>query len=346
MRKMRKTRRRRRNKFRIITTILVIVIVTACGLAIANHYFKFIDFSKEEVNKEVKKPTKKVEKVEEPPKELTPDEIKATLTDVLGSFETYYMDGTPQAANIENSASKLNGLLVAPGEEVSVNSKFEPYTAENGYQSGGTFENGEIVQSIGGGICQTSSTLYNALLYAEVKVTERYNHQMLVTYVDPSRDATISDTSQDLCFLNDTGNYIHIIAYAGDGVCNMTIYGIEYRDPRRSVEYQSVEISSEEPQTKYQPDESLPLGQIEESNQGKRGVVAELWKIYCYDGVETGREKWNTSRYQRLDNIVKIGIRKADGTTADELRHIINIKDDARLADAIRRIQEGNLEGF
>lgn len=332
----RNKKRTRRNKVLALILLLVLICITI---------FSCLYIKKKESEKKSAKPVEKSEKVklvETNQKE----KILSRITDVLGSFETYYLDGTPQAANIENSASKINEKLIAPNEEFSVNEAFEPYTNENGYQTGGSFSNGEIIQTIGGGICQTSSTLYNALLMAEIKVTERYNHQMLVGYVDPGRDATISDTSQDLKFINNTKDYIRIVAYAQAGVCNMTIYGREYRDPRRDVVYQSVEILSEEPGTKFIADESLPFSSRQEKNDSKRGVVAELWKIELYDDVEVNREKWHTSRYKKLDKEVRIGIRREDGTMSEKLRQIIDSKDEALIEETLRQINEGQNEGY
>lgn len=336
-RRIRRSKKRTKRN-RVVAFVLLFFLVLA--IIFSSKYIK-----KEEKEKTAIKPIEKIEKVklvETNQKE----KILSRITDVLGSYETYYLDGTPQAANIENSASKINEKLIAPNEEFSVNEAFEPYTSENGYQTGGSYSNGEIIQTIGGGICQTSSTLYNALLMAEIKVTERYNHQMLVGYVDPARDATISDTTQDLKFINNTKDYIRIVAYAESGVCNMTIYGREYRDPRREIVYQSVELSSEEPKVKFIADEALPFSEQQVKKESKRGVVAELWKIELYDGVEVKREKWHTNRYKRLDKEVRVGIRRIDGTSSEKLRQIIDSQDETLIDETLRQIYEGQNEGY
>lgn len=106
------------------------------------------------------------------------------------------------AANVENGASLINGTLLYPGDSFSVYSKVAPFTADNGYHLAGSYSNGQTVQTYGGGICQVSTTLYNAVLRAELNVTERSNHSMTVHYVPLSADAAISGTDKDLKFTN------------------------------------------------------------------------------------------------------------------------------------------------
>lgn len=105
--------------------------------------------------------------------------------------------------NIRVAAGKLNGYMLPSGMLVSTDVIFTPRTAENGYKKAGTYVNGEVVQGMGGGICQVSSTLYDALMNAGVTVTMRYNHSSPVNYLPLGMDATISAGSKDLQFRND-----------------------------------------------------------------------------------------------------------------------------------------------
>ena len=114
-----------------------------------------------------------------------------TIQDELGSFSTDAGGGT-RWQNLKTGIGKINGLVVMPGEEVSVHDVTAPYDADHGYVPAGSYENGQVVETYGGGICQVSSTLYNALLRAELEIVKRYPHSMLVTYVDPSADAAIA----------------------------------------------------------------------------------------------------------------------------------------------------------
>ena len=111
-----------------------------------------------------------------------------SLQDELGSYTTNAGWGD-RVQNIRRATELINGTVVMPGEEFSVEQATLPYTEENGYVAGSAYENGQIVESIGGGLCQVSTTLYNAVLYAELEVTRRAPHSMSVSYVEPSRDA-------------------------------------------------------------------------------------------------------------------------------------------------------------
>lgn len=170
--------------------------------------------------------------------ECTTEDL-ASITDVLGTATTYYGSTTGRNKNVETGAEKLNGHILMPGEEFSVTDAVVPFTEENGYELAPSYESGKVVDSYGGGICQVSTTLYNAVLNAELEVLERHNHTMIVTYVDPSKDAAIAEGLMDLRFANNTDYPIYISGYAYGGELTFTIYGHETRDPNRTVEYVS-----------------------------------------------------------------------------------------------------------
>lgn len=115
----------------------------------------------------------------------------SSIQDELGTFSTD-AGGGDRWQNLKTGVELLNGSVLMPGEEMSVHDKTAPYDEEHGYVEAGAYENGQVVSSVGGGICQVSSTLYNAVLFAELEVLERYPHSMLVSYVSPSRDAAIA----------------------------------------------------------------------------------------------------------------------------------------------------------
>ena len=118
----------------------------------------------------------------------------AKVKDVLGQGVTdYSASSAARATNVKNGTSKLNGKVLYPGEEISVCDNMVPFTEENGYAPAASYANGTVVESFGGGICQVSTTLYQAVLQAELEVTERHNHSMIVKYVEPSMDAAIAE---------------------------------------------------------------------------------------------------------------------------------------------------------
>ena len=116
------------------------------------------------------------------------------VKDVLGTFTTSYTTSSKaRSRNVENGCRLINGITLYPGEEFSTYESIKPFTEANGYYPAGSYLNGKVVESIGGGICQVSTTLYNAVLLSELEVTERHNHSMIVSYVDPSMDAAIAE---------------------------------------------------------------------------------------------------------------------------------------------------------
>ncbi len=215
-----------------------------------------------------------------------------TIQDEMGYFSTDAGSGD-RWYNLKAGSGKLNGTVIMPGEEVSAHDITAPYDEEDGYKEAGSFEDGQLVQSMGGGICQVSTTLYNALLYAEVEITERYPHSMLVSYVDPSRDAAIAGTSKDLKFVNNYDTPIYIRGGIDeDNQLFFAIYGQDPRDPDRSVDFESETISRE-------PIE--PMTNADGTTTNRTEVKAELWKIVYEDDEEVSRDVINHSTY-RISN--------------------------------------------
>ena len=140
--------------------------------------------------------------------DTTPEYDSTTLEecqDMLGSYSTSFASSdSARSQNLVNAASLLNGITIYPGETFSVADHLVPFTVENGYQVSKAYASGQVVDSIGGGVCQAATTLYNTLLKAELEIVERHNHSMIVGYVEPSMDAAISEGSKDLKFKNNT----------------------------------------------------------------------------------------------------------------------------------------------
>lgn len=248
------------------------------------------------------------------------EEELAYVQDLLGSFTTNYStSGWGRAQNVSNGASKINGTILYPGDEMSVYELVNPFTQENGYELAGSYLNGETVESFGGGICQVSTTLYNAALKAELEITERFNHSMIVTYVDPAADAAIAGTYKDLKIKNNYDYPVYI-----EGICenkNITfnIYGYETREANRVVTYESEVISVDDPATEYTLAGDVPLGTFTQTRAKHTGYVAKLWKVVKVGGTETERTQMNKSTYQASCRKVTIG---TAGATAEQLAAI------------------------
>ena len=240
----------------------------------------------------------------------------AKVKDVLGTFTTSYStSGGSRSANVTNGCSLINGTTLYPGEEFSAYEAVAPFTESNGYYMAGSYLNGQVVDSLGGGICQVSTTLYNAVLLSELEVTERYNHSMIVTYVDPSADAAIAESSgKDFKFVNNTDYPIYIEgSTSSDKHITFTIYGVETRDTaNREVIYESVVLERTVPEEEIiYTDESLPVGYCSVQS-AHIGYKAQLWKVVRENGVEVSREQINSSSYMKAPRSATVGVASED----------------------------------
>lgn len=237
------------------------------------------------------------------------------VRDVLGTFTTSFStSGGARSANVANGCRLLNGITMYPGDEISALESITPFSEDNGYYMAASYLNGQVVDSLGGGICQVSTTLYNAVLLAELEVVERYNHSMIVTYVEPSADAAIAESSgKDFKFRNNLDYPIYIEGYTTpEKQITFTIYGVETRDSNREVIYESEVVERTEPDAEViYVDESMPVGfcSVQSAHVGYK---AKLWKIVKENGVEVSREQVNSSSYMKAPRSATVGVATED----------------------------------
>lgn len=250
------------------------------------------------------------------------DEELARVKDVLGTFTTSFRtSGKARSANVVNGCSLINGTTLYPGEEFSTCEAITPFTSENGYYMAASYLNGQVVDSLGGGICQVSTTLYNAVLLSELEVTERHNHSMIVTYVDPSADAAIAESSgKDFKFINNTGAPLYIEGITSDDKhITFTIYGEETRDSSHQVRYESEVVSTTYPDSEViYVSESQPIGSISVQS-AHIGYKANLWKIVTENGQEVSREQVNSSSYKVTPRTATVGVATADPNAYNQI---------------------------
>lgn len=159
------------------------------------------------------------------PPQLSTEQAKQCDTR-LAEFSTGYSGaGSGRVKNIETGATHLHAKVILPGEEFSVAAALMPFTKENGYVTGGTYIHGQLSESIGGGVCQLSTTLYNALLRTRLLITERYSHSMPVGYISLGQDAAIAGDYKDLKFKNTTTVPILLLCEATGEEVKVVLYG-------------------------------------------------------------------------------------------------------------------------
>ncbi len=233
----------------------------------------------------------------------------ATIQDVLGTFTTdFSSSGAARSTNLTVGASKINGHLLMPGETLSGYECLQPFTAANGYRSAAAYENGQVVDSIGGGVCQIATTLYNMALNAELEIPQRQNHSMIVTYVKPSQDAAIAGTYKDIKFTNNYSTPIYVEGYTEGRKLTFTVYGKETRPANRKVEYVSETLGRTDPGEPQQiVDNSLAPGAKVKVQSSHTGLRSRLWKVVTVDGVETERTLLHTDSYNASKAIYRVG---------------------------------------
>lgn len=249
--------------------------------------------------------------VEETDPQYTEDDFYM-IDSVMGQYQTNYNQGqTSRSKNLATGASKISGRVMMPGEQFSMLDTVTPFTEENGYADAGQYVNNELVEGLGGGICQVSTTLYNAVINAELKVDERRPHSLTVSYVERSRDAAIAEGLFDFKFTNDTEYPIYIEGYAGGGTISFAIYGHDTRPSNRKIEFESKTIQTYEPDDPEEiKDDTLEEGKTMTEQTAYTGYYCELWKHIYIDGELQESVMVNSSQYEKVRGKIRVGTKK------------------------------------
>ena len=245
-------------------------------------------------------------------------EMLASIQDVLGTCTTdFSSSGSARVKNLQVGSSKINGKVLMPGETLSGYECMQPFTKANGYESAAAYENGQVVDSIGGGVCQIATTMYGMALEAELEITQRQNHSMTVAYVKPSMDAAIAGTYKDIKITNNYSTPIYIEAYTSGRKLTFTCYGQETRPENRKVEYISETLQRIDPGAPIEKvNNSLAPGTRRKVSSGHTGLRSRLWKVVTVDGVETERTLLHTDTYNASKAIYEVGPAAPETTPA------------------------------
>ena len=226
---------------------------------------------------------------------------------LISKFSTKY-DATNinRSKNLELAAEKINGTVLMPGEEFSYNQVVGKRTVEAGYRDAKIYSNGQVVDGLGGGICQISSTLYNAVLLADLEITERRNHYFRTSYVAAGRDATVVWGSLDFKFKNTRTYPVKIEAIVSSGVAEFKIHGIkeekEYDIKILPVITQTIPYSTQEI-----IDPALPNGMRTVKQGGTSGCRVTTYVEKLLDGKIVSREAISSDYYKPMTKIISVG---------------------------------------
>lgn len=258
-------------------------------------------------------------KVDQP--KYTAEDMEKISDVPMGTYTTTFAVGSSyynRNMNIKNGVRLLDDIVLYPDEEYSLNDHLAPWTEENGYYPAGTYVDGGVTDSLGGGICQVSSTLYNALLLAELDIVERYPHSMSVAYVPLAADAALAGDYKDLVFKNNTDAPIFIDAIYTEGSVSFKVYGHDTREEGRTIKYVSETISTKKIKTEVEEDKTKPTDYEKVVEEGHVGYVAKLWKYVYEDGEEVDKSLVNTSSYRMTPKKVIKGTKKEKDKDKDK----------------------------
>lgn len=244
------------------------------------------------------------------PKVKTADLGDKIFKETLSKYTTIYDAGnTSRATNIAIAARTINGTIILPGETFSYNGVLGNTSKDKGYQLGGAYVNGKVVPAYGGGICQVSSTLYNAALYANLEIVERYNHSYSVSYVPAGRDATVSYGGKDFKFKNTRTYPIKIVASGKNGVISVSLKGIKEKK-EYDIELTSKVLSTTPYTTTYQENKNLKEGKQKVIQVGHNGMKSKAYKVVKYNGKTISKTLLSSDTYRPMNRIIEKGTKK------------------------------------
>ncbi len=253
--------------------------------------------------------------------EITLEQIGSeAFPDVLGVCTTKYdMSNVSRTTNLQLAVNKINGKVLLAGEEFSYNATVGERTIAAGYKEAKVYQNGQVVDGLGGGICQISSTLYDAVVIANLEVTQRRNHQFVTSYLPAGKDATVVYGSQDFKFKNTRKYPIKILASITNGVAKIEIKGLkEGNEP--DISFDTHTISTIPYSTKYIDDNSMAEGEEKVEQKGNNGIITETYKIERVNGVVTSKTLLSKDTYNAMQRVIRRGTKKTVETNAEPIK--------------------------
>lgn len=232
----------------------------------------------------------------------------------ISSVTTKTTSNSRRNTNVRLSCEAINGIVLQPGEEFSFNERVGERTEAKGYKGAAAYNNGEVVEEIGGGVCQTSSTLYNAVLKAGLKTTMRRSHTFEPSYVTPGTDATVSWGGPDYKFVNNSSTAIGLKASYADQKCTISIYGIPILEEGVTYSLKSTKLKDMDPPAPtYEEDGTLVPGTEKVKSSGSKGSYWETRLVITKDGEVVSQEVDHTVTYKGHAPVI---LRNTSGTMA------------------------------
>lgn len=240
------------------------------------------------------------------------------ITGVVGEFTTdFSKSSSNRKQNIALASSRFNNFFVKPGEVVSFNDHIGDISKETGYMDAGVIINGQFDSGVGGGVCQVSTTVYNALLLADIKIKERANHSLPVAYVPMGTDAAVASGFIDLKFENSTNSNIYITCGVNNGRLTCRIFGnTAQKDYQVNIVPKQREVI--EPNIKTVKSDEMFEGEEKIDKNGSNGFKYETYKQIIKNGKVVSETKISNSYYKPQDKVVIVGTKKPEIENPEE----------------------------
>jgi vancomycin resistance protein YoaR len=239
------------------------------------------------------------------PKRSTAQAKALGITTRVGRYETIYGGDPNRIHNVQLVARLIDGKLIAPGATFSFNQATGARTADKGFREAPVIINGEVTSGLGGGVCQVSTTVFNAAYEAGLKITERTNHALYISHYPQGRDATVNYPDVDLKFVNDTAHWLLLRTYVGSYSLDVELYGAPL-NRRVESETRPLVTTGPAPLDKVS-DPTLFVGQtsVEDSGVAPQSTSVER-KVYTAGGALLYDNTWYSS-YRGEPRIVHVG---------------------------------------
>lgn len=226
---------------------------------------------------------------------------------LLSSYSTSFASSSSnRATNVSLATNKINGKVLMPGEVFSFNDTVGKRTPQAGFKVAGVYMNGQVATDYGGGICQVSSTLYNAVLRANLEIVDRSNHMFEVGYVPIGTDATVSWGAPDFKFKNSRSYPIKIVTSSSNRKCVVKFYGLKESE-EYDIEIVSYRTGSVPYRTTYTTDSSLAAGQQKVIQRGSNGAKSVAYRIRKKNGHVISKELLSKDTYDPHNQIIAVG---------------------------------------
>jgi len=244
----------------------------------------------------------------EVPAAVTTEAVQALGFDtIIGEYTTKFaVKEINRSSNLVAAANVMDRKVLRPGEIFSFNQTVGPRKPETGYKDAYVIVNGEYVKGTGGGICQVSSTLYNAVLLSNLAIVERVPHAVTISYIPPGQDATVNYPNLDFKFKNDTANILYMRTVLKPGSLTLQIWG---KKTDKSVRIERQVEKEMDYQTEKRPDPNMAAGRIVQDQAGSKGMIVNTWKVIRDGAGNETKQLLSHDTYAPTNRILRVGSR-------------------------------------